>query len=528
MLRHLYIKNYALISHLDIDFTEGFSVLTGETGTGKSIILGALALVMGARADTKVITDGEEHCIIEAEFDTCIIRRELSANGRSRSLVNDEVVTQAEVRQLAAQLIDIHSQHENLLLGNDQFLVNVTDAIANNASIREKYHADYTAYRNAEQQLHMLTQQAAKMRKDQDYLQFCYEQLSSANLVSGEMEELEDEAYRLSHAEDIKLCLLTTINSIDGDENGALSILRNCRLEEASADLDERLRSVIIELDDIHSEASRLVEHIEADPERLQWVEERKDTLNSLMHKHGVKTIDELIAIRDEMAEQCQKIDSFDDEIARFELLVQSSLVQLKKSANNLTYSRQSVCEFISQQLITSLRQLGIQHANVAITISPLDDFTEWGNDNVQLMFAANLNQTLRRASEIASGGEIARLMLCIKSLIAHQVGLPTIIFDEIDTGVSGEVATQMGRIMQKIAKARQVIAITHLPQIAALGTNHYQVYKTDTDERTETHIKVLTEKERINEIATILSGKNPTNAAIENAKQLLNANNNQ
>lgn len=523
MLKHLHIKNYALISHLDIDFADGFSVLTGETGAGKSIILGALSLVMGSRADTKVITEGEERCIIEAEFDNYIIRREMNINGRSRSLVNDEVVTQTELRQLASQLIDIHSQHENLLLGDDLFLIGVTDAVAQNASIREQYHADYTAYRDAEQQLNTLKQRAAQMRKDQDYLQFCYNQLSSANLVSGEMEDLEEESYRLSHAEDIKYNLLSMLNAIDGDEGGVLSLLRNCRLDEASHELAERLQSVIIELNDIQAETSRIADHIEANPERLQWVEERQDTLNSLMHKHGVKSIDELITLRDEMAKQCEQMDSFDDEITRLNQLVQSCRQQMQNTAGCLTKSRQSVCESISQQLIINLRKLGIQHAQIEITISPLEDFTESGVDNVQLMFAGNLNQTLRRASEIASGGEIARLMLCIKSLIANQVGLPTIILDEIDTGVSGEVATQMGRIMQTMAKARQVIAITHLPQIAALGAHHYRVYKEDTDKRTETHIKTLTDAERINEIATILSGNKPTEAAIENAKQLIN-----
>lgn len=523
MLKHLHIKNYALISHLDIDFADGFSVLTGETGAGKSIILGALSLVMGSRADTKVITEGEDRCVIEAEFDHYIIRRELSANGRSRSLVNDEVVTQAELRTLASQLIDIHSQHENLLLGDDLFLIGVTDAIAGNAALREQYSADYSAYRDAEQQLHDLRRQAAQMAKDHDYLQFCYQQLADANLVADEMESLEEEAYRLSHAEQIKLDLMAAVNAMDGDEAGALMQLRACHLDDASQELAERLQSVIIELDDICSEVSRIADHTEADPERLQWIEERQDTLNSLMRKHGVQTIDELIAIRDDMGRQCERIDSFDDDIARLVKLVETTHAKVQSSADALTHSREAVCEGIGQRLICDLRQLGVQHANVAVTVSPLGEFTESGQDNVQLLFAANLNQSLHRASEIASGGEIARLMLCIKSLIANQVGLPTIILDEIDTGVSGEVATQMGRIMQTMAKARQVIAITHLPQIAALGAHHYRVYKEDTDKRTETHIKTLTDAERINEIATILSGNKPTEAAIENAKQLIN-----
>lgn len=497
MLRHLNIKNYALISHLDIDFAEGFSVLTGETGAGKSIILGALALVMGARADTKVITEGEERCVIEAEFDHYLIRRELSINGRSRSLVNDEVVTQTELRQLASQLIDIHSQHENLLLGDDLFLIGITDAVAGNSALRSQYALHYTAYRNAQQQLADCQQQAAKIRKDQDYLQFCYEQLASANLVDGEIEELEQEAYRLNHAEQIKLDLLTSLNLIDGEEGGALSLLRTCRLEDASTELAERLQSVIIELSDIHCEASHIAEHTEADPQRQQWVEERLDLLNSLLRKHGLQTIEQLITLRDEMKQQCARIDSFDDEIAQLTQLVQSTRQQLQTSADSLTHSRQSVCESIGQQLIVNLRRLGIRHANVALTITPLDDFDESGQDNVQLMFAANLNQTLRRAADIASGGEIARLMLCIKSLVADRVGLPTIILDEIDTGVSGEVATEMGHIMQDMAHKRQVIAITHLPQIATQAKTQYVVYKQDEQDRTQTHIRLLTPQER-------------------------------
>ena len=525
MLQHLHIQNYALISHLDIDFENGFSVLTGETGAGKSIILGALALVMGARADLKTITEGEERCVIEADFGEYLIRRELNRNGRSRSLVNDEVVTQAELKELANRLIDIHSQHENLLLADDNFQLSVVDAIAGNGAQRAEYFASYTAYREAEKALHDLQELAAKTRKDQDYVAFQFEQLDKAQLNDpNEQELLEEEEYRLSHVEQLKVALQTALQALDNDEGSALSLIRDARssLRDVTS-LSDRLQSVEIELKDIVSEINHLEETTELDPMRLQEVQERLDLFNTLLRKHNVQNISDLIALRDELGKQMSQIASFDDEIARLQNELNAALETLRHAADTLTLSRGKVRETIAKKLTADLSQLGIAHANVDISITPLEDYTETGHDNVQFLFAANLNQSLRPVSEVASGGEIARFMLCVKALIASTNGLPTIIFDEIDTGVSGEVATQMAKIMRQMADNRQIIAITHLPQIAAQANAQYRVYKADTTTRTETHISRLNQEERVQEIATMLSGKELTSAALKTAQELLN-----
>ena len=506
MLTHLHIRNYALIGHLDIDFHEGFSVMTGETGAGKSIILGALNLVMGARADIKSITEGEDKCIIEATFgEDLIIRRELSANGRSRSFVNDEVVTQAELKTLARELIDIHSQHESLMIGDDLFQIQVVDAIAGNITERTAYNEAYITYQEAKRALSEAQTLARKMQADADYQQWQYNQLSEAQLEAGEMEELEEEEYRLSHAEEIQTSLAQAIEKLDSD-NGALSLIHSTRLTDADSVLADRLDSVEIELKDILSDIQRLYDRTERDPIRLAQVQERISMLQTLMKKHHVLTVEELIALRDELGEQLERIDNIDEELARLQAEVDTAHRQLSIAAEALTASRMAPSQFIASRLIEDMVRLGVPHANVAVDIQPTEDFTEAGKDNVQFMFAANLNQSLRRVAEVASGGEISRLMLCIKALIASSNGLPTIIFDEIDTGVSGAIASQMGEIMRQMADSRQIIAITHLPQVAVRGEHHYLVYKEDTDVRTETHIRALSAAEHELEIEKMRS----------------------
>ena len=522
MLKHLHIQNYALISHLDIDFGAGFSVLTGETGAGKSIILGALALVLGARADSKAITDGEDKCIIEAEFDDCIIRRELYANGKSRSFVDDGIVTLQELKALANKLIDIHSQHANLLIENADFQLSIIDAIAQNETQMAQYSTDFEAYTAAVEALNKLQSLAKKSQQDAEYIQYRYKILDEANLQSGELEELEQEQYRLSHAEDIRMALMTAVEALNGEQGSALDALHACRLDDAAPELQERIDSARIELQDIAEEAEHLANNIEMDPQRLEWVEERIGFLNDLLRKFSAETIDELIATRDELAQQVNRMDSFEYDIEQAQKEVSAKKEALTHSAQALTKSRQAVIPQICERLVDGLKRLGVAHAKVEIPITATPDFTPNGSDEVQLMFAANLNQSLRAVSEVASGGEISRLMLCVKALIASTKGLPTIIFDEIDTGVSGDIATQMAAIMREMAAHRQIIAITHLPQIAALGQTHYKVFKADTAQRTETHISLLNEEERITEIATMLSGKNPSPEAIANAKQLL------
>ena len=522
MLKHLHIQNYALISHLDIDFSGGFSVLTGETGAGKSIILGALALVLGARADSKAITDGEDKCIIEAEFDDCIIRRELYSNGKSRSFVDDSVVTLQELKVLANKLIDIHSQHANLLIENADFQLEVVDAIAQNEAQKAGYNTHYEAYITAVEALQKLQALAKKSQQDADYIQYRFKQLDEAGLQAGELEELEQEQYRLSHAEEIQAALQTALAALSGEQGSAIEALRACRLDEAAPALQERIDSARIELQDIAEETERMANRVEMDPQRLEWVEERIGALEELKRKFSAETIEELIAMRDELAEQVNRLDSFDFDIEQARKEMEARKATLVKAAKVLTDSRKAVVPQICKQLVEGLTRLGVAHAKVEIPIVATADFTPNGCDEVQLLFAANLNQSLRNVSEVASGGEISRLMLCVKALIASTKGLPTIIFDEIDTGVSGDIATQMAAIMKEMASHRQIIAITHLPQIAALGQTHYKVYKADTDKRTETHISLLSEQERVTEIASMVSGKNITGAAINTAKELL------
>lgn len=506
MLTHLHIRNYALISHLDIDFHEGFSVMTGETGAGKSIILGALNLVMGARADIKSITEGEERCVIEATFgEDLIIRRELSANGRSRSFVNDEIVTQAELKALARQLIDIHSQHESLMIGDDLFQIQVVDAIAGNTAEREAYSHAYISYQEAIAALREAQALAKKAQADADYLQWQYTQLVEAQLLAGEIEELEEEEYRLSHAEEIQTALAQALQQLDSD-NGALSLIHSTRLSDADSALAERIDSVEIELKDIVSDIQRLYDRTERDPMRLEQVQERISMLQTLMKKHHVQTVDQLITLRDELATQVQRIENIDEDLARLQAEVDTAHSALSIAAEALTASRLEPCHLIASRLVEDMVRLGVPHAKVAVDIQPTNDFSETGKDNVQFLFAANLNQSLRRVAEVASGGEISRLMLCIKALIASSNGLPTIIFDEIDTGVSGAIASQMGEIMRQMAQSRQIITITHLPQVAARCEQHYLVYKEDTDVRTETHIRQLSAQEHDMEIEKMRS----------------------
>lgn len=506
MLTHLHIRNYALISHLDIDFHEGFSVMTGETGAGKSIILGALNLVMGARADIKSITEGEERCVIEATFgEDLIIRRELSANGRSRSFVNDEIVTQTELKALARQLIDIHSQHESLMIGDDLFQIQVVDAIAGNTAEREAYSHAYISYQEAIAALREAQALAKKAQADADYLQWQYTQLLEAQLVAGEIEELEEEEYRLSHAEEIQTALAQALQQLDSD-NGALSLIHSTRLSDADSALAERIDSVEIELKDIVSDIQRLYDRTERDPMRLEQVQERISMLQTLMKKHHVQTVDQLITLRDELATQVQRIENIDEDLAHLQAEVDTAHSALSIAAEALTASRLEPCNLIASRLVEDMVRLGVPHAKVAVDIQPTNDFSETGKDNVQFLFAANLNQSLRRVSEVASGGEISRLMLCIKALIASSNGLPTIIFDEIDTGVSGAIASQMGEIMRQMAQSRQIITITHLPQVAARCEQHYLVYKEDTDVRTETHIRQLSDQEHDMEIEKMRS----------------------
>ena len=526
MLKHLTIHNYALIADVDLELNEGFTVLTGETGAGKSILLGALALVMGAKAETRTITEGEERCVIEATFvdkgEELVVRRELNRNGRSRSFVNDELVSMAELKTLSARLIDIHSQHQNLMLADSGFQIDVVDAIAQNNKQREAYTAAYEQYLAAAAALDDLQRQATQAQKDADYIQFQLKQLSEANLHADEQEELEQEEYTLSHAEDIRAQLSQAIEALSGDDRSVLQVLHGIHVGDVAQELQERIESSYIELKDIAGEIEGILDNTAANPEHLEVVQERLMLIQTLLRKFNCRTVSDLLEEQARLEKQSQILDHFDDEIERLTAEKKVAFVRMEKAAEQLTKTRQAVCRPIAERLVADLSQLGINHANMQVAVTPAEEFTATGHDVVDFLFAANLGQSLQRVADVASGGEIARIMLSIKALTADTSALPTIIFDEIDTGVSGSVATRMGDILRRMGQSRQVIAITHLPQIAAFGTQHVKVYKQDTKTRTETHIRPLTADERVEEIATMLSGNTPTASAMQNAKELI------
>jgi len=551
MLTNIRISDYALISHLDIDFRNGFSVITGETGAGKSIILGALGLVMGNRADSKAIRDGAKKCVVEVNFDIsgyglesffelndldyadqCTIRREVSNNGKSRTFVNDTPVNLPTLKELSNRLIDIHSQHENLQLGNDDFQRNIIDNVAGNKALRDDYTAKYNEYVKAQKVLAELIAKAEKEKNDQDYLAFQFQQLDEAKLKAGEDLELEAEIATLSHAEEIKSQLSDCVNCLT-NEQGTINLLREAeqnlnkavRYNTELQELLQRLHSTIIEIKDISDSVETIERNTDYDPQRLQEAEERFDLLNTLMSKHHVQTIAELIDIRDQLKEHLNQINSYDEQINQAQQHFEKCKIDLDKTAQQLTASRVAVTDKAETEITDKLLQLGIKHAQFEIHIDHLEHFTPHGIDNISFLFAANKNQQLQDVSSVASGGEIARIMLAVKSLTASQnspQSLPTLLFDEIDTGVSGEIADSMGKIMKAMSHNRQIISITHLPQIAARGEVHYKVYKQDNEQSTETHISKLTDEQRINEIAAMMSGNQISAAAIENAKELL------
>ena len=552
MLRSLYIQNYALIEKLDISFETGFSVITGETGAGKSIILGAIGLLLGQRADVKAIRRGASKCIIEARFDIaaygmrpffeeneleydeeCILRREVQASGKSRAFINDTPASLAQMKELGEQLIDVHSQHQNLLLNKEGFQLNVLDILAHNDAALEKYHLRYGEWKQTERELAELMSLAEKSRSDEDYIRFQLEQLEEAHLVEGEQEELEQEAETLSHAEEIKAGLYRVEQSFVSDEGGLLSYLKDSlntlnslqRVYQPAKELTERMESAYIELKDISHEVSSQSDSVEFNPVRLEEVNERLNLIYSLQQKHRVQTLDELIALTDEYRSKLSDITSYDERIAELTARKEEQYKQVKQQAELLTKARTKAAREVEKQLAARLIPLGMPNVRFQIEMGLKKEPGLQGEDTVNFLFSANKNGTLQNISSVASGGEIARVMLSIKALIAGAVKLPTIVFDEIDTGVSGEIADRMADMMQEMGdRNRQVISITHLPQIAARGRAHYKVYKEDSDTETNSHIRRLTDEERVEEIAHMLSGATLTEAALSNAKSLLDA----
>ena len=550
MLKQLYIKNFTLIDELNIQMHPGFSVITGETGAGKSIILGAIGLLLGNRADSKSIKAGRDRCVIEAHFDLSkydmqqfftdndidedlsdtIIRRELTAAGKSRAFINDTPVSLTKMRELGEQLVDIHSQHQNLLLQKEDFQLNVVDIIAQDEKQRKNYEAAYNQYKQANQKLNVLKAEIEKNRENEDFLRFQFKELDEAQLQNGEQEELEQEYEMLSHSEDIKTALYQADNHLSGDDGNIIERLKQTSEQLANikdvypevTELLERIDSSYIELKDIAQEVNGLTDHVEFDPARLETINERLDKLNSLQQKFHVRDLGELIETYHQLKEQLSHIDHSDEDVEAMEQEVTQLLENAQKQAKELTAIRTKAAKKVEEEMKKRLIPLGIPNVrfSISLTEKPL---SHDGGDKVSFLFSANKSTPLQPVTQVASGGEIARVMLSLKAMISGAVKLPTIIFDEIDTGVSGKIAEKMAQIMVEMGNhERQVLSITHLPQIAAMGSHHYKVSKEETDNGTISRMTELSQQERVQEIAQMLSGSDVSEAALANAKELL------
>ena len=553
MLKKLDIRNFTLIDHLEMALYPGFSVITGETGAGKSIVIGAIGLLLGNRADAKQVKRGCDKCIIEATFDLsiyhsdvlkdffedndldyepeeCLLRREVNANGKSRAFINDTPVTLALMRELGEQLIDVHSQHQNLLLSKEDFQLNVVDIIARDRQQLADYRAAFAEYRSAQRRLEELREQIATSRDNEDFLRFQQKELSEANLASGEQEQLEQEAELMSHAEDIKRALHEADYGLSGDDTGIVNLTRSIAAQLRSVadvypeaqELAERLESCFVELKDISQEIASKVDDVEYDPQRFNLITQRLDTIYTLQQKFHVQTVDELLDRLNGINAQLDNIDNSDEELQELERSVEKLHAVCVEKAVVLTDMRRKSATVVEQELSKLLVPLGIPKVRFKVEVSPADLSTN-GADKVMFLFSANSSTDMQPVSQVASGGEIARVMLSLKAMISKAIGLPTIIFDEIDTGVSGRVAEQMAHIMRDMGKAnRQVLCITHLPQIAAAGSTHYKVAKQETEQGTVSTMTQLSDEQRVTEIAQMLSGSDVSQAAVDNAKSLL------
>ena len=550
MLKHLYIKNFALIDILDIDLYPGFSVITGETGAGKSIVLGAIGLLLGQRADLKALKQEADRCVIEAHFDLsrydlkpffdendieydandCIIRRELTAAGKSRAFINDTPVQLSLLKELGERLVDVHSQHQNLLLNKQDFQMSVLDIIADDAKQLADYKVTYEAYHQAANELETIKEEIEWNRQNVDFLQFQYQELEGARLSMGEQEELEQKSDTMTHAEDIKSALYTADNALQTESTGivpqlhiAMNALKGiAHVFPDAEELAMRMDSTYIELKDIAQEVNGLLEDVDFDPQELDSINERLDRLYSLQKKYHADDTEALIALRDSLKEQLDHIDNSDDTLQRLHQQVEQLKAQCQQKADTLTKLRTKAARKIESEMQQRLIPLGMPNIRFQVSISQ-ENLAANGQDKVAYLFSANTSTPLQPVSQVASGGEIARVMLALKAMISGAVKLPTIIFDEIDTGVSGKIAEKMAEIMHEMGShERQVISITHLPQIAALGSAHYKVEKEETPQGTTSRMEMLTPDERITEIAQMLSGSKVTDAAIQNAKQLL------
>ncbi|MFA4181177.1 DNA repair protein RecN [Xylanibacter rodentium] len=550
MLKQLYIRNFTLIDTLNMQFKSGFSVITGETGAGKSIILGAIGLLLGQRADSKMIRHGAAKCVIEAHFDLsrygmepffekndieydaydCIIRRELTATGKSRAFINDSPAPLSMLKELGEMLVDVHSQHQNLLINKQDFQLNVVDIIADNSALLDRYQETYALYTQKRRLLDELREEIEGNRRNADFLQFQYDELVSAGLISGEQEELEQKADTMSHSEEIKSALYDADRQLSADGTGVVSNLHSAvnainsiiRVMPAAETLAQRMESCHIELKDISLEISSMLDDIDFDPAELDAINSRLDKIYDLEKKYRCNTVDELTELRNSLEKKLNEIENSDGTLNELEREIAEIKAECERQAATISTTRRASAAQIEREMLTRLSTLGMPNVQfrVAIDNEPLG---KNGTDKASFLFCANRSGQLQPVAQVASGGEIARVMLSLKAMISGAVKLPTIIFDEIDTGVSGKIAEQMAQIMQQMGRSdRQVISITHLPQIAALGTTHYKVYKEDTTDGTISHMQMLTPDERIREIAQMLSGSDVSEAAINNAKQLL------
>ncbi|WP_282125308.1 DNA repair protein RecN [Marinifilum flexuosum] len=551
MLQSISIQNFALINQLEIDFSDGFSVITGETGSGKSILLGALSLVLGQRSEGSVLKDKEKKCIIECSFSIekynlqeffekneldyekeAIIRREILPSGKTRAFVNDTPVNLKTLKELGVCLVDIHSQNQNLVLGSFEYQVGIVDTYAQNAALLAKYQLSFKKYQDLRKELKNQEEIAAKEKSDLDYFQFQLEQLNEANLVEGEQKEMEEELETLNHAEEIKSGLYQAYGFLSEGESSVISQIKEARsaiskIQGVFADADsyfERLDSSLIELQDLSQELDRSNELVEFDNGRIDFLNQRLDTIYSLQQKHRVDSVEELIQIREELEEKVGKIESSDELIEDLKEQLTVQKIKLQKTADNLSNSRKKAIPKIEKTIVNQLVLLGIPNANFKVQIINNEEFQQLGADKVTFLFSANKNGSLEEVQRVASGGELSRLMLSIKYLISSSTALPSIVFDEIDTGVSGEIADKMGSMMNQMAENIQVISITHLPQIAGKGKYHYKVYKADDEHETYSNIVLLNKPKRIEELAKMLSGADLTKAALENAKVLLDS----
>lgn len=549
MLKSLSISNYALIDKVNINLENGLTVITGETGAGKSVLLGALSLILGNRSDLNALLNREKKCVVEGEFfvgnnglkevfeindvdfwEDTIIRREILPSGKSRAFVNDTPVNLQFLKDIGSKLIDVHSQHQNLLLDDVGFQRMVVDAVADNRSLQSDYHKSYKEYKAVKNQINELIEENNKQKDDLDYLQFQFVQLDEANLVEGELEELEKQLQELSHVEEIKVNLAEVTNALTEEPRMVVDSLRDAltkiqKIESFLHDGEEvaqRIESAYLDLKDLADDLGARVEDLEYDPLQIQKVQDRLDLIYSLQKKHHIESISELIELKDNLQSQLDKINFFDEELDQLRIKLKDLEKLLNQKAKKLSDSRKKVLPLVKSTVEKQLHSLGMPHANFVVQMNATEDYLPYGVDHIEFLFSGNKNGSPSSINKVASGGEMSRVMLSIKSLLSSAKGLPTIIFDEIDTGVSGEVADQMGVIMAEMAKAMQVVSITHLPQITVKGSHHYKVFKTDNEHTTVSQIKKLTHEERVVEVAKMLSGSTLSDAAMENARILL------